>query len=111
MSFRELTAVALDNVLETFKDSQKATYTKYGSGPAVTAELDIVFDENFESIDPETGVPVSARQYSALVKLSELPAGCPQSRDTLARADDSKTYTVIDWQSDGHGGLLLILQS
>lgn len=111
MSFRDLTRSALSVVIGTFKEKELATYTKAGSGPPVTAQIQAVIDENYESVDPDSGVFVSGKEYSALVAKQDLPTGCPGNGDKLTRGSDSKVFRVIDWQTDGHSGMLLILQS
>lgn len=107
MDFHDLAKNALGSVQMAFGES--ANYLKKGEVTPVAVRA--TFDEVFESVTPETTASVSSKQFTVLVSLSELPAGCPKKGDKITRVRDSKQFNVIESEPDGFGSSLLYLHA
>tara|TARA_B100001063_G_scaffold171349_1_gene160471 strand:- start:1561 stop:1881 length:321 start_codon:yes stop_codon:yes gene_type:complete len=66
-----------------------------------------IFQDSYKSLDPSTGAPVTTLQPVLQVNRSDL-AFEPKNGDAIAVR--STGYRIRDMQSDGHTGLILLLQ-
>ena len=67
-----------------------------------------IFDEVFESVDPNSGATIISTHPVLGVKLSDLPTGSPGKGDRVTIR--GLTYNVVDNHADGQGGSSLILK-
>ncbi len=79
----------------------------YIRGPECVSVIG-VFDKNYVSVDPETGVPVQSTDPILGVREQDLPGGEAKRGDTVTI--DSVQYRVVDVQQDSEGGAKLILR-
>lgn len=66
-----------------------------------------VFDENFQSVDPNTGAAIISDNPMIGVRLEELPGGEWEDGDTVVVR--GVTYTAIEPQKDSEGHAKIIL--
>ncbi|MEQ5770009.1 hypothetical protein NFH98_20775 [Halomonas sp. H33-56] len=76
-------------------------------GEAVTVRG--LFEEQHQSVDPDTGVPVYSVNPTLTVVLADLPDGSPGMGDRMTRK--ARTYRVVGSQPDDNGGTLLELKT
>lgn len=72
-------------------------------------QIDAVFDNEFEQVDPDTERVVSTNQPVIGIRLSDI-AREPVVNDEVYIIRDNKTYKVQDTQEDGQGGVTLFLR-
>lgn len=73
----------------------------------VAHDIKGIFQESYKSIDPDTGAPVTTLQPVVQINRTDLSIE-PKSGDAIAAR--GVNYRVRDVQSDGHTGLILMLQ-
>lgn len=88
------------------KLGEDVTYT---SAAGVSVTVRGLFEEQHQSVDPETGVPIYSVNPVLTVVVEDLPEGCPGPGDTMTRK--GRTYRVAGSQPDGNGGTLLELKT
>lgn len=100
-NWRNLTSNVMDQCLDTF--GEEVIYTADGlSSIRITA----IFDNEFQSVDPQSGAVVISTQPIIGVKDVQLPQP-PQKGDRVQiRGVD---YKIIDHQPDGQAGSRLLL--
>lgn len=104
MAWNDLSDRMLRTTLKTFSDASPITYTR---GATAVPISEAVFDENFQSVDPDTGAPITSTNPMLGVRLADLPGGKAQKGDKVTR--NSIEYRVIEQQPDSEGHAKLIL--
>ncbi|WP_366655347.1 head-tail joining protein [Fodinicurvata sp. EGI_FJ10296] len=95
--------VAMDAVLAAFGDP--VAYRPAGDADQAV-EIEGVFDEAHQAVDPGTGVPISTTAPALTVRVADLPRP-PVAGDALTV--DGRDWLVMDVQPDGAGNSLLKL--
>lgn len=102
-NWMDMTDLVADAVLATF--SEEITYEPYG---LTAMKIDAIFDNEFESIDPNTGATVISTQPMIGVKNAHLPR-LPDKGDSVVIR--GKRYRVIEAQTDGQAMSRLMLNA
>ena len=100
-NWQEMTDLVSTACLATF--SEEIIYEPYLLNPM---KIDAIFDNEFESIDPNTGATVISTQPMIGVKNSHLPRGPEKGDIVIIRG---KRYRVIETQTDGQAMSRLML--
>lgn len=74
-----------------------------------TVEIDAIFDNEWEQVDPDTERVVSSNQPILGVKLKDLDR-MPKTNDIVYIKRDNEKYVVHDSREDGQGGVSLFLR-
>ncbi len=82
----------------------KYTFKKGGD-----VQIDAIFDQEWEQVDPDTEQVVSTNQPVLGVRLSDLKDE-PKIGDEILILRDNKKYVVQDTREDGQGGVSLFLR-
>lgn len=94
--------------LRTFSDNPgDIPSVIYVRGGVQTPLRDAVFDENYQSIDPDTGAAIISDSPMIGVMRSDLPGGQWQEGDTVIVG--GVTYRAIESQKDSEGHAKIIL--
>lgn len=105
MNWKNLADRMTRTALRTFSDD--AAQVIYVRGGIQTPISDAVFDENYQSVDPDTGAPIISDNPMLGVMRSDLPGGAWEEGDTVIIK--GVTYRVIEPQKDSEGHAKLIL--
>ena len=79
----------------------------YVRGP-VSLGIRGIYDKNYVSVDPETGVPIQSTDPMLFVMAEDLPDGIAKKGDRVTV--DENTYTVQARPPDSEGGIVLMLR-
>lgn len=104
MDFAAATESVLGNVLDTFAEQIPVVYTPASGSPY---SIRGVFDENYQTIDPNSMTMISTTHPVLLVRLSDLDS-VPGKGDRVT-VRTNRVFTVTKMEPDGRGGALLIL--
>jgi len=102
MSFKNKVQNLLGTVIPTL--GEKVQYRPKAGGSII---INAVFDNEYESVDPETEQLVSSNIPRIGIRLSDLSSP-PEKGDKLV-TEDGQTYKVTDPREDGQGGATLYL--
>lgn len=108
MNWKNLADRMTRTALRTFSDNAGDTPSViYVRGGVQTPLRDAVFDENYQSVDPDTGAAIISDNPMVGVMLSDLPGGAWQDGDTVIV--HGVTYRAIEPQKDSEGHAKIIL--
>jgi hypothetical protein len=102
MDWKQQSAALADLAVGTFGEDVTFSPKAGGGSHTVTA----VFDEDFQSVDPDAGVPVTSRRPNLGVVLANLPVP-PQKGDTWTVRGIEYRCTEVQPDSEGHAAILL----
>lgn len=103
MGWKTAAAAMSARSIRTFGES--VTFSpKAGGGPHTIAFA--VFDDDYQAVDPDTGVPVSTGKPALGVLLADLPTS-PAHGDTWTVR--GQAYDCVDVQPDSEGVSILLL--
>lgn len=105
MAWKNLSDRMLRTTLKTFNDADNAiTYTRGGVSVPLSQAI---YDDNYQSVDPDTGAPITSTNPMLGVRLADLPDGKAMKGDQIVR--NGITYRVLEQQPDSEGHAKLIL--
>lgn len=108
MNWKNLADRMTRTALRTFSDNAGDTPSViYVRGGAQTPLRDAVFDENYQSVDPDTGAPIISDSPMIGVMRSDLPGGEWMEDDTVIIR--GVMYRTIESQKDSEGHAKIIL--
>jgi hypothetical protein len=96
-------ASMLDTCLSVFGNEN--TYLRDG---VTTPIPSAVWDDNYLSLDPQTGVQVMSTSPTLGMRISDMPSGAFLEGDQIIH--NGITYNIVDNQPDTENHTLLILQ-
>jgi len=99
--FASMILIATTRVL-----SEKFTY--HSSETSLDYPLNAIYNETFETIDPETEMTISSDEIAIDIRLINLPI-TPRQGDEITRIDNSLIFIIKDVINDGQGGSSLIV--
>jgi hypothetical protein len=100
-NWQNLTAQVMDKCLGTF--GEEVIYTAEDIGPV---RINAIFDNEFQTIDPQSGAVVISTQPIIGVKDADLPQAPSKGDLVQIRGVD---YRIVDHQQDGQAGSRLFL--
>lgn len=91
--------------VRTFGDETSAVYTPASGAPFTIQNA--IFDQNFRTVDPDTGATISTQGLALFVAKSDLGGHVPDDGDRVTIG--AATYVIIDDEHDSAGGIVLRL--
>jgi len=101
VDFRQYTKRILGHATRVFGETVKV-YPKKGG----VYKINAIFDNEYQSVDPETEKVLSVNQPALGINLNDLPVEIKQHDEVEIRGI---RFKVIDKQEDGQGGATLML--
>lgn len=108
MNWKKLAENMTRTTLRTFSDNPDGLPSViYVRGVAQTPLPDAVFDENYQTVDPNTGAAIISDSPMIGVALADLPGGEWREDDTVIVR--GVTYRAIEPQKDSEGHAKILL--
>lgn len=103
MSWKTAAAAMSASAIRTFGE-EVIFSPKAGGGPHTIAH--VVFDDDYQAVDPDTGVTVSSGKPALGVRTADLPTSPAHGDEWEVRG---KAYRATDVQADSEGVTLIFL--
>lgn len=101
--FEKMASSVYNITQKTFNVKGSGIYRPRGGG---SYTIEMIFQQDFQQVDPDTDVVIASNQPAVTIKLSDLPDR-PKKKDQVVVKNVE--YNVIDSQEDGIGGATLFL--
>ena len=105
-NFKNQVSVLLNVAMKTFGEEITYTSNPQRGDDGEPKKILAIFDNEYQQVDPETGVVVSSTAPRIGIRLIDLPKAPKQGDRALIQ---EKEYKVVEVQEDGQGGAALLL--